>query len=239
MLVTTWVRPVQGLLIGAFFSVLIFGAMRGVAEYRGSRDRRHIVASLVREQLVEMRKATSSAELTKRRLWPDEFVPLRNWVVNTGFVTSTQELSNALTELVRNRDFSHRLGASLNRWQETLSRWSGVEARINGSHNGESVPGLLSTARQCHFQATAYRKIGKSYDATILYLWTAVFLYRYIDRFPQSEQLPEALFLLGDAVLRLQNEPRLLSLCADIFPESVWAGQARAVMTSELGDARI
>jgi hypothetical protein len=117
---------------------------------------------------------------------------------------------------------------------ETLSRWS-AHGRVLPPHS-HSLPQAerLAQARRRRPEATGYRRAGHAPDAIALDLRAITLLTRFVMASPLDPAGPEALFLLGDAYLRLRpvvpsplGMERVLGTLWEEYPDSIWAARAR------------
>jgi hypothetical protein len=235
------VRAIAALMFGIMVIAL---ALRFSIEYRGSRDRGRFVASMVREQIGMIRQLPDPVHILHREAnWPDDFLALQGWlVVKLARGHEPDQVRRELAAMASRHAFSPALATSLNRWQETLARWS----RTSGSDRLRvlSPAEAMAEGRRYFYEASGYRKIGRSYDASALYLWSASLLVNFIDRAPLDRDVPEALYLLGDICLRFRHAlpptlrpDRMLNLCSELYPDSVWGNRARALWMEDLGHA--
>ncbi len=101
---------------------------------------------------------------------------------------------------------------------------------------------FMTEGRRSHAQAVGYGKVGRNVDAAFLYAASARTLLIFVDRYSTDKDVPEALFLIGKSLLGLRpvlsNSLRgdtILSLCMELFPESVWATRSRMLWVEEFG----
>jgi hypothetical protein len=220
---------------------LTFLVSKFYAEYRSSRERGKFVASLVQEQVAALRRLPVPEELVlSQKNWPDDFLALQGWVIlELARNGDPEAVSKRIADTARGRDYSPVMRTSLERWKSALSEWSRVQFRRGDGE--QSAEELLNQGRRRHYEAAGYRKIGRMYDATILYLWSADHLSRFIEANPNRSEVPEALYLLGDAYSHFRHvlpagfrSDRLLNLCMELFPSTVWAQRARNIWSDEI-----
>ncbi|MBC7693198.1 MAG: hypothetical protein H7222_15645 [Methylotenera sp.] len=143
----------------------------------------------------------------------------------------------------------------IKRWNEALGRWDkslsdGVPGRfsVNPVERGERYKflpeALFEQARLHYYEASGYQKIGRKFDASVLYLWSSELLSQFIQLNPSSPDVPQALFLLGASQVRMRTafnpeirSDRLLNLCVELYPDSIWATLARELRREEFGYA--
>ena len=155
---------------------------------------------------------------------------LQVWLVKqllTKSPVQTRQVSARLLELEMQKP---EFEISLRRWRTGLLHWSDSENRSPATTSEDT----LTDGRLLYYEATGYLKIGREMDATVLYLRSFDLLSRYIESSPTSPDVPEALFLTGVSKLRLSKAlpsvvrgNRLLNLCVELYPDSVWAKLSR------------
>ena len=207
-----------------------------------TQERGRLVSSIVDQQFHEVSGNPSRNEVQFSTLesWPDDSLALKRWTIQQGLSLSDDPLSvlHKLDTLRRAHPHSQIMEVSLMRWRGTLQRWA-EEVREK-----KSSPWLLmDEARQRSFEAAGYKRIGRSYDSTILHLWTISLLTRFIRKQPFDEQVPEALFMLGVAYLNLGRAlpppvrgDRILNLCSELYPDSFWANRSSGVWREAASD---
>ncbi|MGZ3686997.1 MAG: tetratricopeptide repeat protein [Bdellovibrionota bacterium] len=214
---------------------VLLGA-RGADLFRRPHERGDLVVTVLKEQEQVLRgmsrEIPPSVEL---RGWPDDFIALQQWLILTLARDHNPAIAaRRLEALEQDRSISPVLMTSLRRWRSTLQQWSGMALPV-------SSESLLELGRLKHFEASGYRKIGRLYDGTALFLWSSTLLTRFIEENPGSKRVPEALYFLGINYLRLNyalprviRGDRLLNLCSEIFPNSIWAQQANEFWRKEM-----
>jgi len=193
-------------------------------EYSNSQHRGHLASVLVSQQL---------AVLAGPR-------------VQHATVDNQQLQKRAISELLSGADPSAVLSSlaspplppsTMTRWQSALMEWAKTpSARLSNDE-------LLREGRHHYYEATGYERSHLTDDAKILFAWSAVSLVEFIRRAPAHKDLPEALFLLGTDIFRIRSAlpedfraDRIIYLCVELFPESVWADKAHELWMNEVGD---
>jgi hypothetical protein len=214
-----------------------------------SKERSRLVVSIVDEQLDDLFNVTHAWESAQN---PEGSRRARSMGANNLKLTpghSNDELVE-LRQSIRYRIGSDRLIASstwkpaLSRWYRTLSRWAHQPSGTEQGLDHLSSDQLLSEGRKHYFEAVGLRKIGKPYDATVLNLWSIVLLTKFIEKNALSPAMPEVLFMVGDAYIGLDSalpfkikRDRILNLCSELYPDSVWANRANSIWKEEFGNA--
>ena len=234
--------PLWLLSAGVFVTAVSLLILKVCEDSNRSRERGHLVASIVHEQAVAFQQENISDKvLDDLDKWPDDFLSLKNWVVIQTWRTGDPGQVSHRLRLISNRhSYSPVLRTSLRRWSEALTRWAS-----ESDHPEQMSPDeLIQDARHRYFEASGYQKIGRQYDAAVLYLWSAAFLNRFVQTAPDDSRVPEALFILGEAYLRLQHalptpirSDRILNLCSELYPDSIWASRADALWKDEVSAA--
>jgi hypothetical protein len=143
-----------------------------------------------------------------------------------------------LTTLLRSlsKDVSGGLQASVNRWANTCESWADTLSQKETSLDSLSAHQLLVEGRQRYFEASGFQKTGRSFDAAALDLWTITVLSEFVEKYPYHPEIPEALYMLGDSYLDLGTglparvkADRVLNLCSELYPDSVWASRANSI----------
>jgi hypothetical protein len=243
-------RSLQGtyryILIGllAFAASAVF--LRFLTQYRSSQERGRLIVALLNEQEAQLKGLTFKQDyLAGRNVWADDEPALKSWLVMQAVQGETPEqLAKDLKKISQGKYYSSTLKTSLTRWNSVLARWGRWRAKPQSAadEKGDS-DSLMEEGRRRYFEARGFQKIGKSYDSVPLYLWAMESLSRYIRENPQADEVPEALFLLGSTYIRFrQNFPskvrgdRILNLCAEFFPGSVWAKKSNTLWQEEMRD---
>lgn len=220
----------------ALVSVLGFASWVLIDQARHSGDRNRFVAATVRDsiQLLAQDLGSSSSISTALRQsgWPDDFLALQSWLIREGLTgTPPDEIGRSLAQLRSGRRFSPVFETSLRRWGLFLESWNQASA----SWPVRPGASMLAEGRMAYHQAEGYSRQGKSYDATPLYVWSILSLVRFVESDSASDSVPEAVFLMGEAFVRLRRAfpssariDRILNLCADQYPDSVWASLSRS-----------
>jgi hypothetical protein len=201
-----------------------------------SHERGRLVSSIVDQQYLEL--SGHSTQVATRvpswvPKWNDDSLELKRWVVQESFAKNANPaaLASKLDLLSHAYSYSGPLEASLSRWKEVLARWA------QNPENAITAPDkLLEDSRQHFFEAVGYNKIGRPFDATILHLWTIGLLTRFIEMKPFDPGVPEALYMLGvsylelgDALPHQMRGDRILNLCSELYPDSLWASRSNAI----------
>ena len=125
---------------------------------------------------------------------------------------------------------------SVVRWANTWDSWSKVPARNDVGLNGLTAHQLLIEGRQRFFEASGFEKIGRTYDAAVLNLWAIVVLTQFVEKNPYHPEIPETLYMLGEAYMDLGSglpsqvkADRVINLCSELYPDSVWANRANSL----------
>jgi hypothetical protein len=253
-----WLFMTFGLLLGAGVFVLKFyeDSMR-------TRERGRLVESIVREQLNSLIKQSefTASDASSGLPRGKDSIALERWLIlktlNASGDISGMASGNApenvsgpmsdkdksgnfqhLTSLLRSlsHEVPNGLRSSVNRWANTCESWADTLAHKEMNLNGLSAHQLLVEGRQRYFEASGFEKIGRSYDAAALNLWTITVLSEFVEKYPYHPEIPEALYMLGDSYLDLGNglpnqvkADRVLNLCSELYPDSVWASRANAI----------
>lgn len=127
-------------------------------------------------------------------------------------------------------------------WAEAAARWITHERILATLDPAAARVELLAQARRRHPEATGYRRAGDASDAIVHDLWGISLLTRFVMSSPLDPAVPEALFLLGDAYLRLRpvvlyplRMERVLGTLGEEYPDSIWAARARRLWLEETG----
>ncbi len=146
-------------------------------------------------------------------------------------------LGAELAGLARRPGVSQQLQTVLGRWGYALARWRESDLRIaslRSSNNFNSVQ-LLDEARVRFHEAMGYERIGRSFDATALLLWSAERAREFIESAPDHPALAEAVYLLGESYIRFRGvlpdgvrPDRFVNLCSELFPSSTWSNRSIA-----------
>jgi hypothetical protein len=227
--------------VSLFALALTFVLVKFYVEFRNASQRGKVVASVVHEQASSLRRLEMSRDqVREQRVWPDDFSALQYWVVlDLAREGDPEGTRRRLIELTQGHEVSPVLRTSLDRWNSHLTEWSRVNFRRGATLLDSDE--LIRQGRRRNYEATGYRKVGRLYDATVLYLWSADSLSRYIELNPTSAEVPEALYLLGEAHIHFRNvlprsfrSDRLLNLCSEFFPSTVWAQRSNRIWNEEL-----
>ena len=241
MALTRALKPVRLIAGSAIFVLVLILTIKSFQEFRRSQERGNLIASIVREHYSSLKdQVTPDDSIYSQKGWPDDFLGLQTWLIfRLAQSSSPASVADELASLAQRHAHSPVMQTALNRWQSSLNQWSGMD-HLFASMEGSA---LLEEGRLKHSEATGYRKIGRQYDAVAHYLWSAAFLHRFIEQNPDDAGIPEALYLLGDVFLRVRHAlpaqfrgDRILNLCSELYPDSIWAGQAYALWRSEIGN---
>jgi hypothetical protein len=231
-----WLFTTFGLLLGAGIFVLKFyeDSMR-------ARERGRLVESIVREQLnslteqSELIASDTPAGLPRGK----DSIALERWLISKTLTGKNHsENFQHLTALLRSlsKDVPGGLQASVNRWANTCESWADTLSRKDMNLDGLSAHQLLVEGRQRYFEASGFQKTGRSFDAAALDLWTITVLSEFVEKYPYHPEIPEALYMLGDSYLDLGTglpaqvkADRVLNLCSELYPDSVWANRANSI----------
>lgn len=232
----TW--PCRVLTLSIFFIVSFLCFWTGRLQFGSGQERRRLAASIVREQIGFLTQWQPDIKLLSRESgWPDDFLLLGNWlVVQLASSSEPKTILRQLIALSRDRSYSRTLRNSINRWSDALGRWSELKKSVFKF----DPTYILQEARILHFEAMGLQKIGRQYDGVALYTQTILLLAKFIEKNANDSYIPEALFLLGDSMIRLRHvlpssirSDRILNLCSELYPESIWGQQANLVWRSE------
>lgn len=221
-----------------FFSFSLVLVATGFAVREGgysvithSHERGRIVLATLRKQVQKVCELPISLEaISLARNWPDDFLQLEIWLIQKAFRNeSPNQIMDQLQSLMYAHSFSGKMSTSLMRWEGTLSQWAQAQ-----NHNSfPSLDELYEEASRKYFEAVGYAQVGRSYDATPLFLWAIKDAMAFVERSVLDPRVPEVLFIFGNAFYRLKHalpEPRdaekFLRICGDLFPESLWSLQA-------------
>lgn len=209
-------------------------SMRALSDLRRSHERERLIRGVVKQYSVAVttqKGFDDNPEL--KRPWPTDFLLLEKWLaVQVYRKRPPFEIRRRLLDLERLQPpMSPSMQWTLARWYEGLERWS-QEWSVSPSVVGEDA---LRRGRQRFIEAQGYSEIGRKYDAVVLYLWAANWLIKSIETGQQETEYPEALYLLGDIYLSLRHGlpenfhgEQLLTVCSDLYPNSIWASRANA-----------
>ena len=230
-----WLFTTFGLLLGAGVFVLKFyeDSMR-------TRERGRLVESIVREQLNSLvtQSEATFRETTSGLPREKSSKELERWVISR-ILAGTRNF-HQLTSLLRSLSHDHSVPAplqtSVGRWANTSENWGNTPTRNSIGMNGLSADQLLVEGRQRFFEASGFQKIDRSYDAAVLNLWTIAILSEFVQKHPFHREIPEVLYMLGESYLDLGKglppqvkADRVLNLCSELYPDSVWANRANSI----------
>jgi hypothetical protein len=240
------------LMVGLMFALLFALGTSFLKVYEDSmrvRQRGRLVASIVQEQgNILFQDQSSGAALAAQREQASDPDFLRRWMIERFAATQNDPrvVSRDLQRVIGHSQESPFVLASLKRWQSTLNRW-GTEFSSSSYASGDSRDDLknshalmlLIEGRQHYFESAGFRRIGKSFDAAVLDLWTISILSKFVEKYPLHPAVPEVLFMLGDEYLSLGSSlpekaksDRILNLVPELYPDSIWASRANAVWKS-------
>lgn len=211
----------RGLLLFGVALIFAVTLSRVLGEFQHARDRGKLVSSVIRNHVESL--GALSIIVPSFHQPTEEFAPLQQWLVGAWARNlDPSEIRAAFAEL-RKLYRSASMEISMTRWEVALERWASTR----------SVSDWLGEGRERHAEAVGYLKIGRPDDASVLYVWAASALTRFIYQDPEHPLVPEALFLLGDIMVRLKKalprgvqSDRILRLCVDYYPGTVWARRA-------------
>ena len=234
-----WLFMTFGLLLCAGVFVLKFyeDSMR-------ARERGRLVESIVREQLNSLVKQSefTASDVPSGLPRGKDSIALERWLILKTLNASGdkdkfgnfQHLASLLRSL--SHEVPNGLRPSVDRWANTCESWADTLAHKEMNLDGLSAHQLLVEGRQRYFDASGFEKIGRSYDAAALNLWTITVLSEFVEKYPYHPEIPEALYMLGDSYLDLGTglpnqvkADRVLNLCSELYPDSVWASRANTV----------
>jgi hypothetical protein len=216
-------------------------ALKSFDSVRHSVDRSRLVTALVHQQINEMKGITAREdtlnEITSSAEWPDDFIALERWLIQQWSSTSDSLMIMERLQLMSEQhSLSPTLKKSLSRWKNTLykvSVFKSIETNLTGKT-------LFAEGQQRYFEAEGYKKIGRQYDAMVLYLWVGALLTQFLEKSPMDKDTPQALFMLGASLAQLRHAfPRrlknhlILNLCSEFYPYSVWSKRAAAYWRDE------
>jgi len=102
---------------------------------------------------------------------------------------------------------------------------------------------LLDIGRGYYYQAVALEKLGKQTASKVYYLISAHALIRFLYSDPSHIDIPEVLFFVGTSFLKFRDFvpshariDRILNLCDELYPNSLWAERARSSWNREVRD---
>jgi hypothetical protein len=230
-----WLFTTFGLLLGAGVFVLKFyeDSMR-------TRERGRLVESIVREQLNSLaaQSAVTFRETASGLPRAKSSEELERWVIFRTLAGSRNfhQLTSLLRSLSHDQSVPASLHISIKRWANTCENWGHTATRNFIEMSGLAANQLLVEGRQRFFEASGFQKIDRSYDAAVLNLWTIAVLSEFVEKYPFHPEIPEVLFMLGESYLNLGKglpaqvkADRVLNLCSELYPDSVWASRANSI----------
>jgi hypothetical protein len=239
-----WVFLTVGLTFGLLFAL----GMSFLKVYEDSmrvRQRARLVVSIVQEQdatLFHEQAGTAAPLMAVHEDESKEVIPLRRWIIER-FAASKNDprvVAKDLDKILNQSNRSPLVLTALKRWQVTLDRWSSGMSENSEDAKSPRALILLIEGRQHYFESAGFRRIGRSFDSTILDLWTISLLTKFVEKYPLHPAVPEALFMMGDEYLSLGNalpsevkSDRILNLVSEFYPDSIWASRANAIWKSE------
>jgi hypothetical protein len=216
------------LLLGFTLIAVAFDAHR-------SQEKGRLVQSLVRQYGLLLASPVPSQDLSQLSMpWPDDSLVLSRWLSNQISRNRTPiEIRAGLLKMQRSQPpLSPVMQTSLGRWHESLEKWS------TESQNGVrlSREEALRKGRRRYLEARGYADVGRVFDASVLFYWAASWLTRAVEGQNSETEFSEILYLLGDIYMTLRHSlpeqiqpERLLYVCSDLYPSSIWASRANAV----------
>jgi hypothetical protein len=218
--------------------------VRAAFAHHQDNERSHLIASIVREEASALARIEDlEGRVRAEPGWPNDYLQLESWLIRQVFSgVSPAEISSRLGSLSAPHSYSSGMRRSLERWTYALDRWAagGVGSEV-GLTRWRAPPELV-LGRTLHVEAEGYHSIGRDYDAAVLDLWTARALIAFVEKDPGAPEAPEALYLLGEGIFRLRHAlngsvraDRVLNLCSEFYPDSIWARQATSLWRSEIG----
>lgn len=226
-------RLALGVGVAALLAVFVG---KPLADIGRPQQRGVLVARIVREhrQQVTSRDSVSAPRLNRKNA-DQNFASLKEWFVLKALKDlNPAKLRTELAQVRASRQFPETMNKTFDRWHEGLGRWSREkEGRVTNVTASNVTDDFLRKGRQRYFEALGYQKIGRPYDGTVSYIWAIDLLSDFIQMDSEDDRLPEALYLLGAAYLNLRHSmpdglrsDRMLHLCSEFYPDSVWASQA-------------
>ena len=225
------------LLVGSCLAFVVGGiiVLKVYEDTMRTHERGQLVSSIVEQQFHDLSSGSQAGNFRRVSLesWRDDSLELKQWVFQQSLKLpgGPAATSRRLENLDQTRTHSTSMQISLKHWQSALRRWAAAE-----KHKRFASEDFLKVARQTFFESAGLRKIGKSYDATVLYLWTISNLTRFIDSNPYDGKVPEALYMLVVAYMDLGHSlptkmhgERILNLCSELYPDSFWANRSNGV----------
>ena len=216
----------------ALFCIFIGSLIiRSTSDYNHSKERGRFVLSILKQDRKELALKQYMERDLSQATTKDLLPILQVWLVKQLLIKSPPQMASVHRRLIALEIEKPEIRVSLQRWESGLARWMNSEAR----NPNRTLRDMLNDGRIMYNQATGYRNIGREVDATVLYLGSFDLLSRYIEASPTSPEVPEALFLLGMTRLRLSKSlpacmrsNRLINLCVELYPDSIWANLSRA-----------
>jgi hypothetical protein len=208
------------------------------------RQRARLVASVVDVQSNSLFHAQQAGTASLVSTDGDrEVTPLRRWIIEKFASANNNDpriVAKELDKILNQTPRSSPVLSALKRWQATLARWGAVYSVTSEDSKNSKALLLLTEGRQHYFESAGFRRIGKSFDGTVLDLWTISLLSQFVEKYPLHPAVPEALFMMGDEYLSLGNalplevkSDRILNLVSELYPDSIWASRANAIWKSE------
>jgi hypothetical protein len=235
------------LTVGMTFGLLFALGASFLKVYEDSmrvRQRARLVASIVQEQgdtLFHEQAGTVSAAVAAHDDGVKEFIPLSRWIIER-FAAAQDDprvVAKDLNKVLNHSSQSPLVLAALKRWQATLDRWSASLTENSEEAKNPRALIVLIEGRQHYFESAGFRRIGRSFDGTVLDLWTISLLTKFVEKYPLHPAVPEALFMMGDEYLNLGSalptdvkSDRILNLVSEFYPDSIWASRANAIWKS-------
>jgi len=173
-----------------------------------ARERGRLVESIVREQLNSLVKQSefTASDVPSGLPRGKDSIALERWLILKTLNASgdKDKFGNFqhLASLLRSlsHEVPNGLRPSVDRWANTCESWA---------------------------DTLAHKEMN---------LWTITVLSEFVEKYPYHPEIPEALYMLGDSYLDLGTglpnqvkADRVLNLCSELYPDSVWASRANTV----------
>jgi hypothetical protein len=234
-------RPLRQVVLSILCLIVCFIVIRMVSDAHRSREKERLIRSMVRHhQLSLAQNRISGLGVAAQKSWPNEFPMLESWLVShLAAGTAPGRIRTELDSMRRLQGgrLPEGMQITLSRWDDALRRW---EAETH-QPRPTTAADALQRGRTRYLEAKGLSAIGRSYDATVLFLWAREWVDRSIDLEGAAQHLPETLYLLGEIFVTLRRSmpkqfhgDQLLNVCSDLFPSSIWASRANAVWQTSM-----
>jgi hypothetical protein len=239
MVVEMRIRGLHGLqlvLITAISVVFLLGCWKYAGEVQGAKRKGRFAATILEYQL-----ESGLQYFKQKRVFPekltDDSPDLQKWLLYD-LVRNRKPAATALRleNQIRGKALSSVMSLAISRWKDALLAWERDKDRVaSGSY--------LDAGLSLYEEAAGYDRIGLSYDATVTYLRSVYALLLFVEQSPNRVEVPQAIFLIGSALLKLKsvlpddvNPDRILNLCIELYPNSIWASRAHAMRRGNFAD---